>query len=77
MKIEDTELEQLRELQKKSQEIVVKLGEISYNEIRIKQNKKQIESELKVIQEEENTLKEYLINKYGPKLNINLETGEY
>ena len=74
--IEKIELEQLRELQKKSQNIIYELGEISLNEIVLEQRKQKIKNILQEIQDEEKTLKQFLISKYGD-ININLETGEF
>lgn len=75
-KLEQKELQQLQELQKKSNNILLELGEISFNEIVLEQRKQKAKNVLKDIQEEEKTLKEYLISKYGD-ININLETGEF
>lgn len=77
MKIEQQELDQLRQLQEKNQKIIMDLGEISYNEILLKNKKQQVESILSEIQDEERVLKSYLIQKYGDNLNIDIETGEY
>jgi len=77
MKIEQQELDQLRQLQEKNKKIIMDLGEISYNEILLKNKKQQIESILSEIQDEERVLKSYLIQKYGDNLNIDIETGEY
>ena len=77
MKIEQQELDQLRQLQEKNQKIIMDLGEISYNEILLKNKKQQIEPILSEIQDEERVLKSYLIQKYGDNLNIDIETGEY
>lgn len=74
--IEKIELEQLRKLQKKSQNIIYELGEISLNEILLEQRKQKIKNILQEIQDEEKTLKQFLISKYGD-ININLETGEF
>ena len=75
-KLEQKELEQLKELQSKSQQILLDLGEISYNEILLEERKNQTKRILFEIQDEEKTLKEFLISKYGDNLNIDLETGE-
>jgi len=76
-KIEEKELEQLKELKQRTQKMLFSLGEISYNKILLAQQKENIKIELKNIDSEEKTLKEFLIQKYGDNLNINLETGEY
>ena len=75
-KLEQQELKQLQELQKKSQKIMNDLGEISINRILLNKKEKEIEKSLNDILDEEKTLKEYLISKYGD-ININLETGEF
>jgi len=77
MKIEQQELDQLRQLQEKNKKIIIDLGEISYNEILLKNKKQQIESILSELQDEEKILKSYLIQKYGDNLNIDIKTGEY
>ena len=77
MKIEQQELEQLKQIQNKNEKIIIDLGEISYNEILLKNKKQQIESILSELQDEERVLKSYLIQKYGDNLNIDIKTGEY
>jgi len=76
-KIEQQELEQLKDIQNKSQDIIVELGDISYGEIMLKKQKIKVESKLIELQDEEKTLKEFLIKKYGDNLNINIEDGSY
>jgi len=76
-KIEQQELEQLKEIQNKSQDIILELGDISYGEIMLKKQKIKVESKLIELQDEEKTLKEFLIKKYGDNLNINIEDGSY
>lgn len=75
-KLEQQELTQLQELQKKSQDILLELGQISFNEIILEKRKQDAKNLLNDIQSEEKTLKEFLISKYG-NIDINLETGEY
>ena len=75
-KIEEKELTQLKELQSKSQDILIELGQISFNEIILEQRKENAKIILNKIQDEEKTLKEFLISKYG-NIDINLETGGY
>ena len=76
-KIEQQELEQLKEIQNKSQDIILELGDISYGEIMLKNRKIKVESRLLELQDEEKTLQEFLIKKYGDNLNINIEDGSY
>ena len=63
-KIEKNELEQLQKIQSQSQDIIIELGDISYGEIMLKKRKLFVESKLSEIQDEEKTLKEFLIKKY-------------
>ena len=75
-KLEQQELKQLQELQIKSQNILLELGQISFNEIILNQRKDDAKKLLNEIQSEEKTFKEYIISKYGD-IDINLETGEF
>ena len=76
-KIEQQELEQLKEIQNKSQDIILELGDISYGEIMLKKRKINIESRLIELQDEEKTLQNFLIQKYGDNISINIEDGSY
>lgn len=76
-KIEQQELEQLKDIQNKSQDIIVELGDISYGEIMLKNRKIKVESRLLELQDEEKTLQEFLIKKYGNNISINIEDGSY
>jgi len=77
MKIEPQELEQLQKLQIKSQSIVMELGDISLSEIILSERKDSIKKILSELRDEEKTVKEFLIQKYGDNINIDLESGEY
>lgn len=76
-KIEEHELKQLQDIQEKYTDISLRLGELSFSEIFIKTQKNKIEEEINILKEEEATLKEFIIQKYGDNININLKTGEY
>jgi hypothetical protein len=76
-KLEQQELKQLQDLQNKSQQVILELGEISLNEILLENRKNKTKLFLNEIQDEEKTLKEFLIQKYGDNININIETGEF
>lgn len=75
-KLEEQELKQLQDLQKTTTQIISELGEISLNQILLKYKKQEIEKLLNSTLDEEKTLKEYLISKYGD-IDINIETGEF
>jgi hypothetical protein len=76
-KIEQQELEQLKSLQSKANDIILELGDVSYGEIMLRLKKEKTEIKLSQLQDEEKTLQEFLIQKYGENLNINLEDGSY
>ena len=76
-KIEEHELKQLQDIQEKYTDISLRLGELSFSEILIKTQKNKIEEEIHILKEEETTLKDFLINKYGDNLNVDIKTGEY
>ena len=76
-KIEQQELEQLKDIQNKSQDIILELGDISYGEIMLKNRKIKVEYRLLELQDEEKTLQEFLIKKYGNNISINIEDGSY
>ncbi len=76
-KIEQQELDQLKRIQSISQDVILELGDISYGEIMLKKRKLKVESKLLELQEEEKTLQEFLIQKYGDNLSINIEDGTY
>ena len=76
-KIEDKELQQLKDLQSKNSQIIIELGEIEYNKLLLKKKTEFINKQIDDLFEEEKTLKEFLISKYGDNININIETGEY
>ena len=77
MRIEEQELDQLRALQSKSTSIIMELGDISLSEIILQEKKDNIKKILSELRDEEKTIKEFLIQKYGDNIDINLENGEY
>ena len=76
-KIEEQDLKQLKNLQQQNSKIIIELGEIEYNKLLLQKKSDYLLSQINDLLDEENTLKEYLVSKYGDKIDINLETGEY
>jgi len=75
-KLSQEELQQIKDLQAKSQAVTSELGQIELFKIQIKQRRQNAEDFLKELEQEEKTLAEYLESVYG-KGSINLEQGEF
>lgn len=69
------ELEQVRSIQEKHQNILLEFGQIELLKLELKDRKDNVVAYLEQVKEEEKTLSEFLEQKYG-KVSINLETGE-
>ncbi len=76
-KIKEEELQQLINLQSTLKDLIFNLGEINYEKIILKQKEKKLQENLNNLKEEENTLQQFLIQKYGDGISIDLTTGEY
>jgi len=75
-KLSQQELQQIKDLQTKSQAITSELGQIELFKIQLKDRRKNAEEFLKQLEQEEKTLAEYLESVYG-KGTIDLEKGEF
>jgi hypothetical protein len=75
-KLSQQELQQIKDLQTKSQAITSELGQIELFKIQLKDRRKNAEEFLKQLEQEEKTLAEYLQSVYG-KGTIDLEKGEF
>jgi hypothetical protein len=75
-KLSQEELQQVKDLQAKSQAVTSELGQIELFKIQIKERRRNVEEYLKELEQEEKTLAEYLESVYG-KGSINLEQGEF
>lgn len=75
-KLSQEELQQVKDLQAKSQAITSELGQIELLKIQLKTRRQNAEEYLKELEQEEKTLAEYLESVYG-KGTINLEKGEF
>lgn len=69
MKLSEKELQKLKELQTKGNELIFSLGQIEAQ-------KASVFNQIQEVQEEQNKLGKELQGKYGDG-NINLETGEF
>jgi hypothetical protein len=76
MDITTEELKQLQLLDIKYKELIVLIGENELNLIKFKKEKFKLTQSFEEIQDEDKTLKEYLIKKYGDNKQIDLKTGE-
>lgn len=75
-KLSQEELQQIKDLQAKSQAVTAELGQIELFKIQIKARRKNAEEYLQELEQEEKTLAEYLESVYG-KGSINLQEGEF
>ena len=75
-KLTQEELQQVKDLQAKSQALTLELGQIELFKIQVKERRQNAENYLKELEQEEKTLTEYLESVYG-KGSINLEQGEF
>lgn len=75
-KLSEKELQSLREIQEKNNNIVTSLGQLEVNKIILDNQKTSLLEQLSDLQESQNTLAEELQEKYGAG-NINIESGEF
>jgi len=75
-KLSQEELQQIKNLQAKSQAVTSELGQIELLKLQLKARRKNAEDFLKELEQEEKTLAEYLESVYG-KGSINLQQGEF
>lgn len=74
-KLEQSELNELSQLNGNNQELIIKFGEIEYQIQLLSVQKQELIEKMKEIKIEELSLFNKLETKYG-KVNINLESGE-
>lgn len=75
-KLSEKELQGLREIQEKNNNIVMSLGQLEVNKVILDNQKTSLLEQLSGLQESQNTLAEELQEKYGVG-NINIESGEF
>ena len=69
-----TELQMLKDLQQKGQNLIIKLGEIEIAKISLEENRKNAKLLLSELKEEELSFERELIGKYGT-ISVNPKTG--
>ena len=72
----EQELNQLKELRRKLNDAVIKLGQLSLNKIRLENSEKEIKKEIFNLEKEETNIAKELSKKYGDG-SINLESGTF
>lgn len=75
-KFSKEELESLTNLQSKTQDATMRLGQLYLSKIRIEEQEESYLTYMKTLEEEEMKLAKELSDKYG-KGSINIETGEF
>lgn len=75
-KLTDQELQQISDIQKKRESLLLELGQIELIKLDIDSRRKNAEQYLTQLQEEEKTLADWIEKEYGTG-RINLETGEF
>jgi len=73
---EKTDLDKIRGLQSKLDEIIVKLGQISIQKIQIESTENELKNEFFKTQQEESTLAKTLSDKYGVGT-LDIESGKF
>ena len=75
-KLTDQELQQISDIQKKRESLLLELGQIELIKLDIDSRRKNAEEYLTQLQEQEKTLADWIEKQYGTG-RINLETGEF
>ncbi len=73
--ITEQELQQLQSIQDSHNQIILELGKIELEKIKLQERKHQVKQYLENIQDESQTLSEFLEQKYG-KCSIDIITGQ-
>jgi len=71
-----TELNQLKDLRLKINEITINFGQLSINQIKLEEAKTKLIKQLSSLENEETTIAKILSDKYG-KGSINLDSGTF
>jgi len=75
-KLQETEVQQLKLIQQKNQDILLEFGQIELIKLELKSRVQSAKAFLEELREEEKTLSEYLQSTYG-KGSVNLDKGEF
>lgn len=73
--ITQEELTQLQSIQRRHNEVTYELGTLEINKLRLQRKKEQLQDYFQELEEETETLSEFLQSKYG-KCTVNIDTGE-
>lgn len=74
-KITEEELTKLNDLQQSKQALILSLGELEYENLRLKAQKQHLENQFNLIVQSEFSLSQQIAEKYGDS-KIDLKTGE-
>ena len=75
LQITQQELDQLHSNQESHNSLITQLGWLEYEKIKLKQREQELKQYLQQVQEESETLSQFLEQKYG-RCSIDLSTGE-
>jgi len=75
-KFTEEELTTLKEIQSKSQTATLKCGQLYLSKLRLEEQEKFLQNQIKELEQEEATIAKQLSDKYG-KGSIDIETGEF
>tara|TARA_R110000823_G_scaffold246145_2_gene370233 strand:- start:122 stop:415 length:294 start_codon:yes stop_codon:yes gene_type:complete len=76
IKFTDEEINQITELQNKTQGVVFQLGQLKLSEMQLESRFEELKQNLNLVEIEETTLAENFSKKYGVG-SLNIETGEF
>jgi predicted nuclease with TOPRIM domain len=76
IKFTDEEINQITELQNKTQSVVFQLGQLKLSEMQLENRFEELKQNLNNIESEETSLAEGFSSKYGVG-SLNIETGEF
>ena len=74
-KITEEELKELNDLQQSKQALILSLGELEYENLRLKTQQQHLENQFNLIVQSEFNLSQQIAEKYGDS-KIDLKTGE-
>lgn len=75
-KFTEEELNSLKEIQAKSQAATLKCGQLYLSKLRLDEQEKFLQNQIKELEQEETKIAQQLSNKYG-KGSIDIDTGEF
>ena len=75
-KFTEEELMTLKTIRSKSQEATLKCGQLYLSKLRLEEQEKFLQNQIKELEQEETQIAQQLTNKYG-KGSIDIDTGEF